>query len=107
MKVYLDNDVVSAIAKDDNAAESAALDLLLAAYRDGKVDLVTSTMTLEEIKAYQGRCDRLSSGSSGSRKGADPSVGRVAGHSPPLEREHLHKRARDSEQSTLRQFAQT
>ena len=34
MRVYLDNDLVSAIAKDDNAAESAALDLLLAAYMD-------------------------------------------------------------------------
>jgi hypothetical protein len=33
-KAYLDDDVVSAIAKDDNAAESAALDLLLAAYMD-------------------------------------------------------------------------
>jgi len=53
MKVYLDNDVVSAVAKDDYAAESAALERLLAAYRDGKVDLVTSTVTLKEIESYQ------------------------------------------------------
>jgi hypothetical protein len=36
---YLDNDVVSAIAKDDRADESDALDRLLAARDDGKVDL--------------------------------------------------------------------
>lgn len=41
MKVYLDNDVVSAITKEDNPAESDALDRLLAAHGDGKVDLVT------------------------------------------------------------------
>jgi hypothetical protein len=54
MKVYLDNDVVSAIGKDDNAPESAALDRVLAAYGDGEVDLVTSTVTLKEIERYQG-----------------------------------------------------
>jgi hypothetical protein len=54
MKVYLDNDVVSAIVKDDNAPESAALDRVLAAYGDGEVDLVTSTVTLKEIERYQG-----------------------------------------------------
>ena len=36
MKAYLDNDVVSAIAKDDNAAEADALDRLLKAYDEGK-----------------------------------------------------------------------
>ena len=55
MKVYLDNDVVSAIVKDDNAPESAALDRVLAAYGDGEVDLVTSTATLKEIERYQDR----------------------------------------------------
>jgi hypothetical protein len=54
VKAYLDNDVVSAIAKDDNAAESAALTRLLEAHDEGKVILVTSKVTLEEIKRYQG-----------------------------------------------------
>ena len=53
-KAYLDDDVVSVIAKDDNAAESAALDLILAAYRERKVDLVTSAVTLKELESYQG-----------------------------------------------------
>ena len=53
MKVYLDNDIVSAIAKDDHAAESDALDRLLKAYVEGKVHLVTSELTLKEIKAYR------------------------------------------------------
>ena len=54
MKVYLDNNVVSAIAKDDTAAESDAIDRLLAAQDAGKVDLVTSELTLDEIKRYSG-----------------------------------------------------
>ena len=54
MKAYLDNNVVSAIAKDDTAAESNALDRLLAARDDGKVELVTSELTLDEIKRYSG-----------------------------------------------------
>jgi len=54
MKAYLDNDVVSAIAKDDTATESAALDRLLAAKDEGKLDLVTSGITLKEIKRYKG-----------------------------------------------------
>jgi predicted nucleic acid-binding protein len=54
MKAYLDNDVVSAIAKDDNASESSALDRLLAAHEARRVELVTSEVTLEEIKAYRG-----------------------------------------------------
>jgi hypothetical protein len=61
MKVYLDNDIVSAIAKDDHAAESAALDQLLEAKEEGKVHLVTSEVTLGEIRAYQGpiRLERI------------------------------------------------
>jgi predicted nucleic acid-binding protein len=55
MKVYLDNNIVSAIAKDDEPAESDALDRLLTAWRKGKVDLVTSELTLAEIKRYQDR----------------------------------------------------
>jgi len=52
MNAYLDNNVVSSIARDDTASESDALDALMAAYDAGKVDLVTSELTLEEIKKY-------------------------------------------------------
>lgn len=54
MKVYLDNNVVSAIAKDDTAAESDAIDRLLTAQDAGKVVLVTSELTLDEVKRYSG-----------------------------------------------------
>lgn len=54
MKAYLDNNVVSAIAKDDTPTESGALDCLLAARDAGKVELVTSELTLDEIKRYSG-----------------------------------------------------
>jgi predicted nucleic acid-binding protein len=54
VKAYLDNNVVSAIARDDTAEESDALDRLLAAKDAGKVDLVTSELTLDEIKRYAG-----------------------------------------------------
>jgi predicted nucleic acid-binding protein len=54
VKVYLDNNIVSAIAKDDTPAESSALDRLLKATEEGKVDLVTSELTLQEIQRYQG-----------------------------------------------------
>jgi hypothetical protein len=54
MKAYLDNNVVSAIAKDDTLEESDALDRLLVARHDGKVELVTSELTLDEIKQYAG-----------------------------------------------------
>jgi predicted nucleic acid-binding protein len=54
MKVYLDNNIVSAIAKDDHPVESGALDRLLEAKDEGKVHLVTSEVTLGEIKAYRG-----------------------------------------------------
>src|SRR5262249_60848698 len=52
MKAYLDNNVVSSIPRDDSASESDALDALMATYDAGKVDLVTSELTLEEIKKY-------------------------------------------------------
>jgi len=52
MKAYLDNNIVSSIARDDTASESDALDALMAAYDAGKVDLVTSELTLDEIKKY-------------------------------------------------------
>ena len=54
IKAYLDNDVVSAIAKDDNATESTALDRLLGARETGLVALVTSEITLGEIRKYSG-----------------------------------------------------
>jgi hypothetical protein len=53
MKAYLDNNIVGAIAKDDHPAESDPLDRLLKAKDEGKVDLVTSELTLAEIKRYQ------------------------------------------------------
>jgi hypothetical protein len=54
MKAYLDNNIVTSIAKDDNPAESGALDRLLAAYDESKVELVTSEVTHKEIKDYSG-----------------------------------------------------
>jgi predicted nucleic acid-binding protein len=53
VKAYLDNNIVSAIAKDDLPAESEALDRLLKAMDEGKVQLVTSELTLQEIEKYQ------------------------------------------------------
>ena len=54
MKAYLDNDIVSAIARNDKPEEADALRRLLRAKDDGKVRLVTSELTRTEIKAYQG-----------------------------------------------------
>jgi len=54
MKAYLDNNVVSAIARDDHASESAAIDRLIEAYEDGRIELVTSELALDEINEYQG-----------------------------------------------------
>ena len=54
MKAYLDNNIVSAIARDDTPAESDALDRLLEAKDAGRINLVTSELTLEEIKRYAG-----------------------------------------------------
>jgi hypothetical protein len=58
VKAYLDNNIVGAIAKDDHPAESEALDRLLKAKDEGKVDLVTSEVTLREIEAYQDKSRR-------------------------------------------------
>ena len=60
MKAYLDNNVVCSIAKDDTPAESAALNRLLVASEEAKVDLVTSELTLKEIQAYQGKSRSIS-----------------------------------------------
>ena len=54
MKVYLDNNVVSAIARKDHQSELEAITQLLKAYRDGKITLVTSEIALREIQQYQG-----------------------------------------------------
>ena len=54
MKAYLDNNIIGAIAKDDHPVESGALDRLLKAKDEGTIDLVTSELTLAEIKRYQG-----------------------------------------------------
>jgi predicted nucleic acid-binding protein len=54
VKAYLDNNVVSGIARDDNPSESDAISCLLEAYDDGRVELVTSEVTFDEIKQYHG-----------------------------------------------------
>ena len=57
-KVYLDRSIISGIAKDDTPTESEALDRLLQAWDDKKVDLVTSEVTLWEISAHQDELKR-------------------------------------------------
>jgi len=54
MKAYLENNVVSAIGKDDTASESDSRDRLLVAYNEGKVNLVTCELALSEMKSYIG-----------------------------------------------------
>jgi predicted nucleic acid-binding protein len=53
-KAYVDNNIVSAIAKGEFPTESDSLDRLLTAWDEGKVDLVTSEVTLREIKRWVG-----------------------------------------------------
>lgn len=48
-KAYLDNNVVCALGNDDLAVESAALDELLALYDRGKLKLITSRLSTEEM----------------------------------------------------------
>jgi hypothetical protein len=50
MKAYLDNNVVSSIVRDDAPAESTAIDRLLLAYDQGRIELVTSELTMKEIE---------------------------------------------------------
>ena len=57
-KVYLASNIVSAIAKDDTPTESEALNRLLQAWDDKKVDLVTSEVMLWEISAHQDELKR-------------------------------------------------
>ena len=54
MKSYLDNNIVSAIVKDDQTGESQALTDLLELFDAGEVELVTSAVSLTEIKRYSG-----------------------------------------------------
>jgi hypothetical protein len=54
MNAYLDTDVVSAIFKDDNRDESAALDRALRAFNDDHLNLVTSDDTRKEIDNHKG-----------------------------------------------------
>ena len=55
VKAYLDNNIVSAIATDDTPSQTEALDALLKVHDQGKVELVTSELTLDEINRYEGR----------------------------------------------------
>ncbi len=54
MKAYLDTNVVSAIARDDIPQESAAVETLLRASEQGRVELLTSRVSEEEIARYSG-----------------------------------------------------
>jgi predicted nucleic acid-binding protein len=55
MKIYLDNNIVSAIAKDDHPDQSIALDKLLEEAESAKVEIVTSQITRKEIENYRGQ----------------------------------------------------
>jgi predicted nucleic acid-binding protein len=50
MKAYLDNSVVSSFARNDNPKESDAILQLSNLHKADKLDLVTSSLTLEEIR---------------------------------------------------------
>ncbi len=55
MKAYLDNDVVSAIVKEDFPAHDIqVLRQLMVFFDEGKVDLRTSKLILREIERYKG-----------------------------------------------------
>jgi len=54
MKAYLDVDIVSAIVKGDNLSEYNAIERLLTAYDQGRIELYTSQVTHDEIKSCQG-----------------------------------------------------
>ena len=54
MNAYLDTDIVSAIVKDNNPDESAAIDRALRAFNDDDLSLVTSDVTRKEIDHYKG-----------------------------------------------------
>jgi len=54
MKVYLDNNVVSALGRDDTPQESTSLSAVLQAFDAGTLDLCTSKVTGDEIEKYKG-----------------------------------------------------
>ncbi len=55
MKAYLDNDVVSAIVKEDFPAHDIqVLRQLMVFFDQGKLDLRTSKLILTEIERYRG-----------------------------------------------------
>jgi predicted nucleic acid-binding protein len=54
VEAYLDSNVVVSIVENDAPDQSDALDRLLVANEQKKVDLVTSELTHTEINAYQG-----------------------------------------------------
>ena len=54
MKLYLDNNVVSTLAKDDTPAECEALLAILRAFEAKQCELCTSAITLQEQKRYKG-----------------------------------------------------
>jgi hypothetical protein len=49
MKLYLDNNLVCAITQDDYASESGALTVILDEYDFGRVEIVTSRVSKDEI----------------------------------------------------------
>jgi hypothetical protein len=53
MNAYLDTDIVSAILKDDNPDEWAAIDRALRAFNDDHLNLVTSDVTRKEIDHHK------------------------------------------------------
>ena len=55
MNVYLDTNLVSAIARDDHPGESEALAALLRKRHEGKVRMVTSKVTGVEIERCSGQ----------------------------------------------------
>lgn len=59
LKAYLDTNVVSAIARDHIPQESAAVENLLRASEQGRVELLTSRVTEEEIARYSGAGQRV------------------------------------------------
>ena len=54
MKAYLESDVVSMIVRGDALSEYDAINHLLTAYHQGKIELFTSHVTHDEIKGYHG-----------------------------------------------------
>jgi predicted nucleic acid-binding protein len=54
MKAYIDNSVISALAKGEFPAETSAFEELLARFEASQIELVTSELTAKEIEPYVG-----------------------------------------------------